>query len=153
LSKAVAASCGIPGFFAPVDVNGVDHVDGGVHSGTNADVLRGQGLDLVIAVAPMAVARGWARTPDVLLRRSAHRRLWRELGRLRAEGTTVAAFEPSTDVLRVMGLDMMATDRSARVVQEAFFDAGALAASDLLRERLLAVTRRVSSGQRRRASR
>jgi NTE family protein len=136
LSKAVAASCAIPGYFKPVRIEGVDHFDGGVHSGTNADVVRGLGLDLVIAVAPMGVAHGRALTPDALLRRVAHQRLERELRPLRAEGTAVVRFEPSAPVLRAMGLNLMATDRSARVVQESFFDAGRHAASARIAERL-----------------
>ena len=39
VGQAVAASCAIPGYYAPVSIDGVDHVDGGVHSPTNADVV------------------------------------------------------------------------------------------------------------------
>jgi hypothetical protein len=39
-SEAVAASCAIPGYFAPLDIGGVEYFDGGVRSPTNADVLR-----------------------------------------------------------------------------------------------------------------
>jgi NTE family protein len=136
LSQAVAASCAIPGYFRPVSIQGRDHLDGGVHSGTNADVVRDEGLDLVIAVAPMSVANGWAKTPDAAMRRSAHRRLERELRSVRAAGTAVVRFEPTPEVLGAMGLNLMATDRSARVVQEAFFAAGARLAEPLVAERL-----------------
>ena len=132
----MAASCAIPGYFRPVDIAGRDHVDGGVHSGTNADVLRGEGLDLVIVVAPMGVARGRARTADLLLRRAAHRRLERELRPHRAEGIPVVTFEPSSDELEAMGLNLMASDRSAEVLQAAFFAAGAHAARPAVAERL-----------------
>ena len=40
---AVAASCAIPSFFAPVIIDGVRYVDGGVHSPTNADLVAGLG--------------------------------------------------------------------------------------------------------------
>ena len=40
---AVAASCAIPAFFAPVSIDGVRYVDGGVHSPTNADLVAGLG--------------------------------------------------------------------------------------------------------------
>src|SRR4051812_39331765 len=56
---AVGASCAVPGYFAPVRIEGHDYVDGGVHSSTNAAILRGQGLDLVIVVAPMSGPAGW----------------------------------------------------------------------------------------------
>ena len=40
VADAVAASCAIPAFFAPVVIDGVRYVDGGVHSPTNADLAR-----------------------------------------------------------------------------------------------------------------
>ena len=40
LASAVLASCAIPAYFAPVSIGGVEYFDGGVHSPTNADVLR-----------------------------------------------------------------------------------------------------------------
>ena len=43
LAAAVLASCAIPGYFQPVDIGGTEYVDGGVHSATNADVLRSEG--------------------------------------------------------------------------------------------------------------
>ena len=136
LTSAVAASCAIPGYFAPVDIGGVDYLDGGVHSSTNADVLRNERLDLVIAIASMSAAHGRARTPDAPVRWSAHRRLERELARLRARGTTVVRFEPSHDVLAAMGLNAMADDRSDRIVQAAFLEAGRYAAQPRVRTRL-----------------
>ena len=54
VADAVAASCAIPGFFAPVVIDGEAHLDGGVHSPTNADVVRGEDLDLVIVSSPMS---------------------------------------------------------------------------------------------------
>jgi predicted acylesterase/phospholipase RssA len=55
--EAVAASCAIPGYFVPVRIGEFRYVDGGVHSPTNADVLAGQGLDLVIVSSAMSAAR------------------------------------------------------------------------------------------------
>lgn len=130
LSEAVAASCAIPGYFRPVRVEGTEYVDGGVHSPTNADVLRHEGLDLVIVVSPMSAARGLARTPDALARRTAHRRLELEARRLRAAGTEVVRIEPGPRVLAAMGINAMADDRADRVVRAAFLDAGAHLATD-----------------------
>ena len=79
VADAVAASCAIPGFFAPVVIDGEAHLDGGVHSPTNADVLRGEDLDLVIVSSPMS-RRG--RRPR-LSRRSADARLGRRAPRCR----------------------------------------------------------------------
>src|SRR6516165_7701542 len=48
LAPAVLASCAIPGYFKPVTIDGTEYMDGGVHSVTNADVLRHDVLDLVL---------------------------------------------------------------------------------------------------------
>src|SRR3954451_21064956 len=54
LHLAVAASCAVTGYFAPGSIAGHSYVDGGIHSPTNAAVLRGCGLDLAIVVSPMS---------------------------------------------------------------------------------------------------
>ena len=54
---AVAASCAIPGYFQPVAINGVRYVDGGAHTPTNADVLVGERLDVVLVSSPMSTGR------------------------------------------------------------------------------------------------
>lgn len=56
LATAVAASAAVPLVFEPVQVEGRRYVDGGVGSGTSADLLLGhrEPLDLVIVIAPMA---------------------------------------------------------------------------------------------------
>jgi NTE family protein len=141
LSDAVAASCAIPGYFAPVTVDGVEYIDGAVHSPTNADVLAGLGLDLVIVVSPMSAAGNAPRTADVLLRRSAHRRLRRERARLLADGTQVVRFEPGARTLAAMGVNMMADDRADAVVQAAFLETGPSAAAGRAAMRLRALRR------------
>ena len=124
VATAVAASCAIPGWFAPVRIGGVDHVDGGGHSPTNADVLHGRGLDLVIALSPMSgIPSAW-QAPDASIRAHFHRVLRREALRLRAEGTTVVRFEPSARDLAVMGVNAMADGRQTAITQQAFLSAG-----------------------------
>lgn len=56
LATAVAASTAVPLLFEPVLIEGRHYVDGGVGSGTNADLVLGaaEPLDLVIVAAPMA---------------------------------------------------------------------------------------------------
>ena len=127
LSAAVAASCAIPGFFTPVTIGNVRYIDGGVHSPTNADILRREKLDLVIVVSPMSAAAGLPRTADAPVRYAAHRRLEREIRRLEEVGTKVVRFEPGRLALRAMGVNAMASDRSAEVVQEAFVETGDVA--------------------------
>jgi NTE family protein len=119
LAAAVAASCAIPGYFAPVRVGTREYIDGGAHSPTNADVLRASGVDLAVVVSPMSARGGRARTADAVVRLAAHRRLERESARLRAAGIEVLAFEPTGRTLSFMGVNAMAQDRSAAVVQAA----------------------------------
>ncbi len=103
LPAAVAASCAIPAFFAPVDVEGEAFVDGGAHSPTNADVVRDEGLDLVVVVSPMSIAgRGLRLAPDQPARRWARARLDAEARRLRRAGVPVLAFQPTAADAAVM---------------------------------------------------
>lgn len=56
IADAVAASSAVPLVFRPYRIGGGLYVDGGVSSGTHADVVLGHSepLDLVLVVAPMA---------------------------------------------------------------------------------------------------
>jgi NTE family protein len=56
LSKAVAASSAVPFVYEPVHIDGTWYADGGLASGTSADLLLAnpEPLDLVIIVAPLA---------------------------------------------------------------------------------------------------
>lgn len=47
---AVAASCAVPGVWPPVTIGDTRYVDGGVHSGSNADVAAG--CDVVLVLTP-----------------------------------------------------------------------------------------------------
>jgi NTE family protein len=120
LAEAVLASCAIPGYFRPVTIGGTEYVDGGVHSVTNADVLRAEGLDLVIVVSSLSAAQGTAAGADGLLRRTVHRRMEREIERLEAAGIPVISLEPESDCRRAMGLRAMAEDRGPRVIEAAY---------------------------------
>ncbi len=128
LAAAVLASCAIPGYFAPVTIGGAEYFDGGVHSGTNADVLRAAGLDMVVVVAPMSTARVPVGTPDVLFRWASRRRLDRESRRLERAGATVVRIEPGEAAIRAMGLQPMSTLRSEPVADQAYRETAGLVA-------------------------
>ncbi|KQR22572.1 hypothetical protein ASF79_10120 [Agreia sp. Leaf335] len=51
LADAVAASCAVPGVWPPVTINGSRYMDGGVRSGSNADLAAGS--DWVVIVTPL----------------------------------------------------------------------------------------------------
>ena len=54
VGEAVAASCAIPGYFAPVEIGGREYVDGGVWSPTNLDLARAGRGDRVLCLVPTA---------------------------------------------------------------------------------------------------
>ncbi|MGY1883770.1 patatin-like phospholipase family protein [Blastococcus sp. SYSU DS0753] len=128
LHLAVGASCAVPGYFAPVTVGRHDYVDGGAHSPTNAAVLRGQGLDLVVVVAPMSGPTGWRPGVFPAARRYSDRLLQREVRALEADGVATVVFRPGPGEQLVMGNDMMSRARLDEVVQQSFLTAGAHAA-------------------------
>jgi NTE family protein len=137
IHRAVGASCAVPGYFAPVQIGRHSYVDGGVHSPTNAAVLRGQGLDTVVVIAPMSGPAGWRPGIFPAARRYAERLLQREVRALQAEGIRTVVFSPGPGEQQVMGTDMMSRRRLDEVIQQSFLTAGAYAATpevaDLIR--------------------
>jgi NTE family protein len=125
LHQAIAASCAVPGYFSPVRIGERSYVDGGAHSPTNAAVLRGRPLDLVVVVSPMSGPSGIVPT-DLYSgsRWHAGRLARREIAALRRNGTPVVAFHPDRDVQAAMGNDFMARDRVDEIVQQAFLTTG-----------------------------
>lgn len=120
LGDAVAASCAIPGYFAPVTLNGVRYVDGGTSSLSNLGLVAGLRLDLVIVSAPMSKAgRRINAAGGSLVREAGRAQLDREALRVRRRGTPVIAFHPTTEDQAVMGLNAMDPRRRAAVVRQA----------------------------------
>ena len=117
VGTACAASCAIPGYFAPVHIDGELYVDGGGHSPTNADVVRRDAPDLVVVSSPMSFGRGAGRTPDAAVRLAVRRYLAREVRLLRRSGATVVVFQPTAQDLTAMGLNPMKLLRANKVVR------------------------------------
>jgi NTE family protein len=119
LAEVVAASCAIPGFFSPVTIDNEAFVDGGIHSPTNADVLVGEELDLVIVSSPMSVTgRRVYQSTGSVVRRWSGALLDAEALRLRRRGVPVVAFQPTPDDVEVMGLNAMDPDRRGPVARQ-----------------------------------
>jgi NTE family protein len=121
---AVAASCAVPGYFRAVEIEGEHYVDGGVYSPTNADVLVGESLDLVVVVAPMAARTNARAGIDWLVRRLASVYLAGEVRQLVRDGADVLVVNPSRDAVAAMGHDLMRRDACPDTVREAFLDVG-----------------------------
>jgi NTE family protein len=50
LARAVASSCSVPGIFPPITINGRRYIDGGMRSGSNADIATGHELVVVVGL-------------------------------------------------------------------------------------------------------
>ena len=120
VGTAVEASCAIPGHLQPVGVCGETYVDGGAHSPSNADVVAGLGLDLVIVISPMSAPWTALRpSPSIGSRALASWVLEREVRVIRSSGTPVLVLEPTSEDLAVMGNNAMDPERRAAVAQQA----------------------------------
>jgi len=112
LAEAVAASCSIPGWYEPVEIDGRRYVDGGVCSTTSADLLIGEGVDEVTVLMPLGASThdtSWhplVRT-ERCVRGWCTRRTLREVAKLRAAGTRVTVLTPDAEVLAAMGWNVM----------------------------------------------
>jgi NTE family protein len=64
LVDAVAASCAVPGIWPPVTISGHRYIDGGVRSGTNADLAAGCDRVLVITPSQRTAPQPWGNLGD-----------------------------------------------------------------------------------------
>ena len=140
LHLAIAASCALPGYFAPVKIHDHTYVDGGAHSPTNAAILRKRALDLVIMISPMSGPAGPPTDLYGAARWHAARVARREVKALRDNGTAVVVFRPGRAEQDAIGNDFMARERVDQVVQQAFLDSGSYAARSEVQELLRAVS-------------
>lgn len=92
---AVMASCAVPGTWPVVHLDGVDYMDGGIRSGTNADLLPDTEYALVIA--PM----GYAQENPV----SGHLR--KELMQLQTRGCLVDVLVPDAGSTQALGDNLL----------------------------------------------
>ncbi|WP_230671210.1 patatin-like phospholipase family protein [Rathayibacter sp. Leaf248] len=67
LVDAIAASCAVPGVWPPVTIDGVRYMDGGVRSGSNADLAAGADWVLVVTPLPGIGAPGVGTVPTAEL--------------------------------------------------------------------------------------
>lgn len=108
LPRAVASSCAVPGVFPPITIDGHRYIDGGMRSGTNADLAEGH--DRVLIVSLMGASR-LATTPDPRMERY-RRRMEDELGVLTDAGATVEMLVPDDEAAAMLGLNLMDSTRS-----------------------------------------
>jgi NTE family protein len=122
LADAVAASCAIPGFYHPVTIAGRRYVDGGIHSPSNLDVLKGERLDLVICMNPTSSLDSIPQRHPIerlhaFMRSGSGRRLGSEAKKLKQAGTEVVLIQPQAEDLEVMGGNLMSSRRRNEVIE------------------------------------
>lgn len=105
LHQALAASCSVPGLFPVVHAGGRRLMDGGVHSGTSADVLLVDEPGLAVVIAP--IVSGTAAFGDL-----ASRCIDTEVAALKAAGWQVLRVLPSPPEKEIFGPNLMDPERA-----------------------------------------
>jgi NTE family protein len=95
LARAVASSCSVPGVYPPITINGRRYIDGGMRSGSNADLAKGHDLVLILAIRTASAPAGM-RAP-----------LEREMDELKAAGSRVETIYPDEASMAAFGANMM----------------------------------------------
>lgn len=121
LADAVCASCAIPAWYTPVQINSRAYIDGGAVSNASVDLLADQDLDEVYVLAPMAaVEPDNPRSPVARLERRVRRSITRGIGQdiavLREAGAQVTLLTPGPEDLAVMGSNLMNPRRRTAVL-------------------------------------
>ncbi len=98
LARAVASSCSVPGVYPPVTIHGRRYMDGGMRSGTSADMARG--YEIVVIIALRAAAAGPAAE-------RARATLDGEIAILREAGARVETIFPDAASLEALGVNLM----------------------------------------------
>ena len=102
LDRAVASSCAVPGLFSPITIGGRRYMDGGMRSGTNADLAVGH--DRVLVISLMTGARAASADPRMA-------RLFQtmvgEQKVLADAGASVEVLGPDKGAADVMGMNLM----------------------------------------------
>lgn len=93
LIDAVGASCAVPGIWPPVTIGGRRYVDGGMRSGTNADLAAGH--EQVVVIAPLSQGFGPIES------------LATQVRKLTDQGVLVAAITPDKVALKAIGRNVL----------------------------------------------
>jgi len=104
LSRASASSCSVPGIYPAITINGRRYIDGGMRSGTNADLAEGYDNVLVVVVS--------AGIPGPRADAS-QKRLESELDVLRKSGSNVSVISPDAASIEAFGENLMDFRRRA----------------------------------------
>jgi predicted acylesterase/phospholipase RssA len=108
LYEAILASGALPAFFPPVNISDMQLVDGGVVNNVPGDVLKKQGIDIVIAVdvTPEREVHLQADTAQISYQGNPLQRLLQYIRRLRAQYGTVLLPRLIMRVIAIEGLEI-----------------------------------------------
>lgn len=139
ISKAVAASCAIPGLYRPVKIHGVDYIDGGVKKTAHISLAIHERCGLTVCVNPLVPVRfhpddatgrgvgalrrrGLPTILDQVFRVTLHSRLKYGLARYRREApeADVVVFEPRPEDLPRYMRNIMRTSGRVRIAEYAY---------------------------------
>jgi len=129
LVEAVAASCAVPGVWAPVSTGGRRLVDGGLRSPVNADLAAG--CDQVVVLAPIVRAIG----PMI--------GVGTQVAALREQGARVALVSPDAAALAAIGRNVLDPAHRAAAARAGRAQAASAAAE------VLGAWRQLGDGDRR----
>jgi NTE family protein len=114
LVTAVAASCAVPGVWPPVTAGDRQYMDGGVRSGTNADLAAG--YERIVVLAPLPRGFGPMTGTEA------------QVAELRRE-SSVALVTPDADALRAFGRNVLDPARRAPAARAGLAQAASVADS------------------------
>ncbi len=143
ISKAVAASCALPGLYTPVRIGGFDYIDGGARKTAHLSLAFHERCGLTICVNPIVPLRflrlgesfggssngrselkrgGLITILDQVFRVTLHSRMSYGLSRYRREDpeADILLFEPRADELPRFMRGIMRTSGRARIAQYAY---------------------------------
>jgi predicted acylesterase/phospholipase RssA len=141
ISKAVAASCALPGLYKPVRIGGVDYIDGGVRKTAHLSLAFQERCGLAICINPIVPLRflrqaetlgangrrelkqgGLATILDQVFRVTLHSRMSYGMSRYRREDpeADVLLFEPRPEDLPRFMRSIMRTSGRARIAEYAY---------------------------------
>ena len=98
LARAVASSCSVPGVYPPITINGRRYIDGGMRSGSNADLATGHELVVVVGLRTAGDAEMSARMRAPLEK---------EMQVLRDGGARTELILPDDASVAAFGLNLM----------------------------------------------
>ncbi len=116
LRLAVPSSCSVPTIFPPITIDGRRYIDGGMRSGTNADMARDHGKVVIVAVVPPMMAALMQPTLD------------REIGVIRDHGGEAVLVVPDASCGAAFGMNLMDNGNREAIARAGFAQGRAEAA-------------------------